>query len=83
MQTIAGIKLTKKQEKNVKDLEKLLKGWDKSLCINSMAGSMVVMLLGDTKQNPTPEMSSTGGHNPDNIVGSFNNHGVLCDGGDW
>lgn len=83
METRAGIKLTKKQAQNVKDLESLLKRWDKSLCINAMAGSLYVMLIGDTKQNSTPEFSETGGLNQDNIVEPFNNYRVNADGGDW
>lgn len=83
METRAGIKLTKKQEENVKALEKLLKVWDKNLCINSIAGSLTIMLRGDTKQNETPEISDTGGFNPENIIEPFNNNQVLSDGGDW
>lgn len=83
METRAGIKLTKKQEQNVKDLNLLLKRWDKKLSLNAMAGTLYVMLLGDTKQNPTPEMSDTGGYNTDNIVDDLNSQGVSADGGDW
>lgn len=81
METNAGILLTKKQEKNIKDLDKILSEWDKSLCINAIAGVLHVMLLGDTKQNPIPEISTTGGFNPDNII--YSNSKIHADGGDW
>ena len=75
--------MTEKQKKNVKDLEKVLKGWDKDLCINAIAGVLTIMLRGDTKQNKIPEMSETGGFNQKNIIEPFNNYQVLADGGDW
>jgi len=81
METRAGIKLTEKQIKNIESLDRLLRKWDKELCINCIAGTLHVMLLGDTNQNPNPEMSGTGGFNPDYIV--YTNVTVNADGGDW
>jgi hypothetical protein len=81
METSAGVKLTEKQIKQVKAFEKLMKDWDKNLCINAIAGKLIIMLLGDTKQNPTPELSGTGGFNPDNCIIDFPN--INADGGDW
>jgi hypothetical protein len=83
METRGGVLLTKKQEACVNKLSKLLKTWDKNLAINAIAGNLTVMLLGDTKQNPIPEMSDTGGFNQDNIVDDFDNNNVNADGGDW
>jgi hypothetical protein len=81
METYAGIKLTEKQIKQVKAFEKLMKDWDRNLCINAIAGKLHIMLLGDTKQNPIPELSDTGGFNPDNCIVDFPK--ILADGGDW
>ncbi|ELY2011316.1 hypothetical protein SL057_002386 [Flavobacterium psychrophilum] len=81
METDSGVKLTKKQIKNINDFEKLMKEWDKNLCINAIAGKLHIMLLGDTKQNPTPELSDTGGFNPDNCIVDFPK--ITADGGDW
>jgi len=81
METNAGIKLTDKQIKQVKSFQRLIKNWDENLCINAIAGVLHIMLLGDTQQNPIPELSDTGGFNPENCIISFND--VNSDGGDW
>ena len=81
MNTDAGVKLTKKQIANINSFEKLMEKWDKDLCINAIAGVLTIMLRGDTKQNPIPEMSNSGGFNPENQVIRFLD--VLSDGGDW
>ena len=81
METEAGIKLTDKQIKNVKAMQKLLLNWDKDLCINCIAGNFHIMLKGDTKQNPIPEMSKDGGFNPQNNIWSTCK--IYADGGDW
>jgi len=81
MRTDAGIELTEKQIKQVKSFERLMKKWDKNLCINSIAGVLHIMLLGDTNQNPFPEISDTGSFNYDNQIISFQD--VKSDGGDW
>lgn len=79
--TQAGIELTDEQCKLIDSFKRLMKKWDGDLCINSIAGSLTIMLIGDTEQNKTPEMSNTGGFNQDNIVIMFNE--ILSDGGDW
>jgi hypothetical protein len=81
METYGGVKLTKKQIKQVKSFERLMKDWDRNLCINAIAGKLHIMLLGNTKQNPTPEMSDTDGFNPDNCIIDFPE--IIADGGDW
>ncbi len=80
MQTTAGIKLTKKQIKQVKALQKLAKDWDKDLWIFAAAGSFCVMLKGDTEQNPIPEYNGESA-NTENLVDII--YGIHCDGGDW
>ena len=82
METKAGIHLTEKQIKNVKSLDRLLKKWDKDLCINCVAGTLYVFLKGNTAQNPVPELSDTGGFNPSNVV-YMDSNCILADGGDW
>jgi hypothetical protein len=81
LKTYAGVKLTKKQTKQVRDFEKLMKNWDRNLCINAIAGKLNIMLLGGTKQNSIPEMSDTKGFNQDNIIIQFPD--IIADGGDW
>jgi hypothetical protein len=81
MKTSAGIKLTPKQIKQIKAFENLMKHWDKNLCINSISGKLQILLLGNTKQNPMPEESNTGGFNPDNKIIEFPN--INSDGGGW
>ena len=81
METEAGIKLTEKQTKQVKAFEKLMKSCDDNLCINCIDGTLYIMLLGDTKQNPIPEISSNGGFNSDNCIVSFPK--INADGGGW
>lgn len=83
MKTAAQINLTEKQIKNIKDFEKLMKNWDRNLCLNAIAGKLHIMLLGDTEQNPIPEMSDTGGFNPKNDIISFSTGFPISDGGDW
>jgi len=81
METRNGVLLTDEQTKLVKSMDRLLKRWDKNLAINCVAGTFHIMLIGDTEQNPNPEMSDTGGFNPDNIA--YTNISVNADGGDW
>lgn len=81
METQAGIKLTDKQIKNVKAMQKLLSKWDKDLCINCIAGKFHIMLKGNTKQNPIPELSNTGGFNHQNEI--WGTTEIYADGGDW
>lgn len=81
METQNGVKLTDKQVNCIKKLEKVLKNWDKDLHLNAIAGVLMVMLKGDTKQNPNPEMSSSNGFNQDNIIKKFPD--IMADGGDW
>ena len=82
MKTRGGVKLTKKQEQNVKDLNELMKRWDKHLELNSMAGTLYVMLDSYSKNNQ-PRMKKLGGLNHLNVVDDFNGNGVSSDGGDW
>lgn len=81
--TNAGIELTDEQCRLVASFERLMKKWDKNICINAIAGQLTLMLLGDTEQNPTPEMSKQEGFNPDNIIEDLLFIGILSDGGDW
>jgi hypothetical protein len=81
MQTDGGIELTEQQIKCIKSFSRLMKKWDKNLCINAIAGQLTIMLLGDTEQNPISEMSNTGGFNDKNIIISYSY--ILADGGDW
>ena len=81
--TNAGVELTKEQCKLLSSFERLMKKWDKDMCINAIAGNLEIMLLGDTNQNPTPELSQTGGFNPDNLIDHVNFSNVNADGGDW
>jgi len=83
METNAGIKLTDKQIKNVKSFQRLMKNWDDNLALNAIAGKLHIMLIGDTEQNPTPEMSDTGGFNDDNTIIDFHTGSPSADGGDW
>lgn len=83
METEAGVKLTQKQIKNIESLKRLMKNWDKNLCLNAIGGKLHIMLLGGTKQNPTPEMSDSGGFNPDNCIMDFHTGEPYADGGDW
>jgi hypothetical protein len=82
-ETSAGVELTEEQCKLVDSFKSLMKKWDRNICINAIAGQLTLMLLGDTEQNPTPEMSNTGGFNEDNIIEGLNFHDILSDGGDW
>jgi hypothetical protein len=82
-ETSAGVKLTEEQCKLVASFERLMKKWDRNICINAIAGQLTLMLLGNTNQNQTSEMSDTGGFNPDNIIDSSNFNRILSDGGDW
>jgi hypothetical protein len=82
-ETSAGVELTEEQCKLVASFERLMKKWDRNICINAIAGQLTLMLLGDTSQNQTSEMSDTGGFNPDNIIDSSNFNRILSDGGDW
>ena len=82
--TEAGIKLTDKQCECVVALERLAKKWKKDgvgLCLYSASGTLHVMLDGDTKQNPEPEVSSKLGVNPNNSVTIIT--GIPNDGGEW
>jgi len=82
MQTKAGIKLTKKQIKQVKALQKLAKDWDDSIWIYAAAGTLYVMLEGGTEQNPNPKLTKHGGGvNQANIIEAIDN--IQSDGGDW
>jgi len=81
-ETQAGIELTDEQCKLIASFERLMKKWDKDICINAIARSLHLMLLGDTPKNETPEMSDSGGFNPDNIINT-NVFDVRSDGGDW
>jgi len=89
MQTTAGIKLTKKQIKQVKALQKLAKDWDDNLWLFAAAGKLCVMLEGGTEQNPNPTFNKVGGCfaqigggvNQENIIEIID--GITCDGGDW
>lgn len=81
METKGGVSLTEKQIKNIKSLKRVLQDWDKDLSINSIAGTLTILLVGDTKQNHISDMSETGGFNPENEVWSTGK--VLNDGGDW
>ena len=81
METEAGIELTEEQIKCIKSFKRLMKKWDKDLCINAIAGTLEIMLLGDTEQNPISEMSDTGGFNPENQIICFGD--IKSDGGDW
>lgn len=83
METDAGIKLTEKQIKQVKSFKRLMKDWDRSLCLYAIAGKLHIMLLGDTEQNPIPEKSDTGGFNPLNEIIDFHSGKPIADGGDW
>lgn len=83
-ETRVGIVPNDKEQKLIADFEKLMKRWKKDgkqIAINAVAGVLTLMYIGDTKSNPTPEMSETGGFNPDNIIVEF--MGVMSDGGDW
>lgn len=80
--TDGGIELTEKQIKNIRSMKRLLKNWDEDLQINCVAGILYIFLKGDTDQNPEPEMSDTGGFNPDNVA-FMDCTGILADGGDW
>lgn len=83
-ETQAGIVPNEKEQKLITDFSKLMKRWGKdgrNLCINAIAGQLTIMYLGDTKSNPEPEMSNTGGFNHDNIIATFLD--VNSDGGDW
>tara|TARA_R110002072_G_scaffold286748_1_gene451865 strand:- start:753 stop:998 length:246 start_codon:yes stop_codon:yes gene_type:complete len=81
MQTDGGIELTEKQKKCIESFSRLMKKWDKDLCINAIAGQLTIMLLGGTEQNPISEMSDTGGFNDKNIIISY--YDIFADGGDW
>lgn len=83
MKTRGGVKLTKKQIENIKDLEELLKRWDKYLQLNSMGGNLYVMLSPNAKNNTENEFNENGGRNQQNIIDDFNNYRVSSDGGDW
>ena len=82
-ETAAGIELTEEQCKLVSSFARLMKKWDRNICINAIAGQLTLMLLGDTDQNPIPEMSDTQGFNHDNIIEGLNFTDILSDGGDW
>lgn len=82
--TSAGVELSQKQCECIHDLEKLARKWKREsngLWLFSGSGTLYVMLQGDTKQNKEPEMSPSGGVNPDNCVTII--HGINNDGGDW
>ena len=81
--TEVGIELTEEQCKCVASFERLMKKWDGAIRINAIAGVLTLMLDGDTEQNPTPEMSSTGGFNADNVISHKYFGNVKSDGGDW
>lgn len=81
METDGGVKLTEQQIKCIKSFSRLMKKWDKDLCINAIAGKLHIMLLGDTKQNPISEMSDSGGFNTKNCIIDYKE--ILADGGDW
>ena len=83
METEGGVKLTKKQIKNVEDFKKLMNNWDENLCLNAIAGKLHIMLLGDTKQNKIPEKSDSGGFNEKNCIYDFYSRKPFADGGDW
>ena len=81
--TSEGIELTEEQCKLIDSFKRLMKKWDRDICINAIAGSLHLMLLGDTKQNPTPEMSDTGGFNQGNLIEPLTFSNIIADGGDW
>ena len=82
-ETAAGVELTPEQCKLVASFERLMKKWDKNICINAICGSLELMLLGDTEQNETPEMGTSGNFNRDNLINHNSFADILSDGGDW
>lgn len=85
--TDAGVDCTPEEDKLIDSLERLAKKWRKDgkrLWLYSASGTLHVMMHGDRKDNPTPEMipSSGGpGTNPDNSITVIS--GIGNDGGDW
>lgn len=82
--TEAGVECTPEEMKLIKSLKRLAKKWKKDgkrLWLYSGSGTLYVMMQGDTEDNPTPEMLSTGGLNPDNQITIIS--GITNDGGDW
>jgi hypothetical protein len=81
--TQAGIELTEEQCKLVNSFERLMKKWNKNICINAIAGNLTLMLLGGTEQNPTPEIGGSDNFNINNVIDHKPFSNVIADGGDW
>ena len=82
MKTNKNIELTDKEVVLIRKLQGVANDWVKSgkeLWLYSASGTLWVMLRGDTKRNPFPEMKN-GSPNPDNTVITIN---IANDGGDW
>lgn len=82
-ETQAGIECTPEECKLIDSLNRLAKRWKKDgerLWLYSANGSLHVMMNGDREDNPTPELSSTGGSNIDNSITTVD---IPNDGGDW
>jgi len=81
--TAAGIELTEEQSKLVASFTRLMKKWDKNICINAISGRLTLMLLGDADQNPISEISDEQGFNRDNIIEGLDFTDISSDGGGW
>ena len=82
--TDAGIECTPEECKLIESLNRLAKKWEKDgerLWLYSASGVLTVMMHGDRKDNPIPEMLPNAGTNPDNIITTIS--GIGNDGGDW
>ena len=82
MKTRAGVQLTKEEEAVVRSFQRLARKWNKQskrLWLFSGAGSMYVM-MGQSGNNPHPEMDDTGCVNQKNCIVEIPIHN---DGGDW
>lgn len=83
-QTEAGIECTIEECKLIDSLKRLAKKWKKNgkrLWLYSASGTLHVMMVGGTKDNPTPEFTRSGGSNYDNSITDIS--GIPNDGGDW